>query len=374
MVMKCLKLIIFMGLVILATANSTKIQADDQPQANKYTPQQLDQLLAPIALYPDSLLTQILIASTYPIEIVDADRWLQQNKKLKGDKLQAALDQQSWDPSVKALVALPNVLDMMNNKLDWTQNLGDAFLAQQKDVMNEVQVLRKKAMDAGALQSNQQQQVKTDGNVIIVQPANPQVIYVPTYDPTVVYGPWMYPGYPPYPLYPPPPPGAAMFAFSVGFAVGMAWGPTPNWHGGTVIVNNQTYNHYGPYNPRPGPGPNPPNQQWHPGAGPQPQNNNGLLQQHDPGHRQGVPYSDPSTRNTYSPTDSSAVDNRSGYRGYDDSGDKGSDSAFNGADRGTSAQRDSDRGFQSMHSSGFGGGGYRPSGGRVGGGGFGRFR
>ena len=375
------------GLVLIFLIMPAQISAQDPP-AKTFTQEELNQMLAPIALYPDTLLSQIFIASTYPIEVVQADRWLQQNKKLKGDALSAALDKQTWDASVKGLVAIPKVLDMMNDKLDWTQNLGDAFLAQQKDVMDTVQTLRKKAVDAGNLKSTEQQEVKSDGDIIIVQPADPQVIYVPTYDPTVIYGPWMYPAYPPYPVYPYPPPGAAMFSFSMGFAIGAAWGPQCNWHGGTVIVNPPPPPpgphpgpgpgpHPGPGpNPRPGPGPNP-----HPGPGPNPPSN-GDLWQHDPDHRQGVPYNDSTTRDKYSPSDSSAMDSHQDYRGYDrtgagdsdsntgrqadrsDSDTGGRDNAFGGMDRGGQAQRDSDRGSQSMWSSRSQGGGFSGGGGR----------
>src|SRR5262249_50788384 len=170
-------------------------------------------LVAPIALYPDSLLAQVLMASTYPLEVVEAARFQKANPSLKDKALDDALQKQTWDPSVKSLVSFPEVLTMMNEKLDWTQRLGDAFLAQQSDVMDAVQVLRNKAQAQGNLQSNEQQKVIVQqppadapaGSppVIVIQPANPQVVYVPTYNPTVVYGSWPYPSYPPYSYYPP---------------------------------------------------------------------------------------------------------------------------------------------------------------------------
>ena len=212
----------WISFVLISIAIPVQVSAQDTP-AKTFKQEELDQMLAPIALYPDSLLTQILIASTYPIEVVQAERWLHQNKGLKGDAMSAALDKQTWDDSVKSFVSFPNVLDMMNDKLDWTQNLGNAFLAQQKDVMGTVQELRKKALAAGNLKSTEQQEVKNDGDIIIVQPANPQVIYVPVYDPTVIYGPWWYPAYPPYPVYAYPP-GAALFTFSMGVVIGASWG------------------------------------------------------------------------------------------------------------------------------------------------------
>jgi hypothetical protein len=189
--------------------------------------EELDQLLAPLALYPDSLVAQILMASTYPLEVVQAARWAKANQTLKGDALTKTLEQQDWDPSVKSLVNFPQVLDMMNEKLDWTQKLGDAFLAQQKDVMDTVQKLRLKAYGEGNLKTTEQQKVtvEQETKTIVVEPANPQVVYVPTYNPTVVYGPWWYPAYPPYYYYPPGyVPGAGLFYFGMGVAIGAAWG------------------------------------------------------------------------------------------------------------------------------------------------------
>ena len=153
------------------------------PQAFK--PEELEQMLAPIALYPDSLLTQLLMASTYPLEVVQADRWAKQNKGMKGDALAKALEAQPWDPSVKSMVNFPDVLAMMSGKLDWTQKVGDAFLAQQQDVMGTIQKLRAKAQASGNLKTTKEQVVKTEQQVIIIEPASPQVIYVPTYNPTV---------------------------------------------------------------------------------------------------------------------------------------------------------------------------------------------
>ena len=150
-----------------------------------FSQEQLDQLVAPIALYPDSLLAQIFMASTYPLEVVQAARWVKANKTLKADALTAALEKENWDPSVKSLVNFPQVLDMMNEKLDWTQKMGDAFLAQQKDVMDTVQQLRAKAQAAGNLKTTEQQTVvvEKETQTIIIQSASPQVVYVPTYNP-----------------------------------------------------------------------------------------------------------------------------------------------------------------------------------------------
>ena len=203
--------------------------------------EELEQLLAPIALYPDSLLTQMLMASTYPLEIVQADRWAKQNKGKKGDALAKALEAQPWDPSVKSLVNFPDVLDMMSQKLDWTQKLGDAFLAQQKDVMATVQKLRTKAQASGNLKTTKEQVVKVEKEIIIIEPASPQVVYVPAYNPTVVYGTWAYPAYPPYPVYPPGYTATtAAFSFAAGVAVGAAWVMHGAIQTGTVAVSIST--------------------------------------------------------------------------------------------------------------------------------------
>ena len=231
------------GLLIFTLALPPgSISQESSPQPPKFKEEELAQLVAPIALHPDSLLTQILMASTYPLEVVQAERWMKQNKSLKGDALKAALDKQPWDNSVKSLVPFPEVLTMMSEKLEWTQKLGDAFLAQQKDVMDMVQKLRRKADEEGNLKSSKEQEVKKEGDIIIVQPTNPEVIYVPTYNPTVVYGAWYYPAYPPYPVYVYPP-GAALFTFSMGIMIGAAWhggGCYPDYHGGNVNIDNST--------------------------------------------------------------------------------------------------------------------------------------
>ncbi len=229
-------------IILVLTAPSQILAQGSQPgSATILTKEELAQLLAPIALYPDDLISQILMASTYPLEIVQADRWVQQNKNLKGDALAKALEQQTWDPSVKSLVNFPQVLSMMSEKLDITTKLGDAFLSQQKDVMDTIQELRKKAYAQGNLKTTEEQKVVVEKETIIIQPANPQVVYVPTYSPTVVYGVWAYPAYPPYPYYPPGyVAGAAVFSFAAGVAIGAAWGYAwggCDWHHGDVNVN-----------------------------------------------------------------------------------------------------------------------------------------
>lgn len=383
--------------------------------------EELDQLLAPIALYPDNVLTAVLISSTYPLEVVQAERWLKTNKDLKDDALKAALDKQPWDDSIKALVPFPEVLNMMSEKLEWTQKLGDAFLAQQKEVMDTAQKLRRKAAEAGNLKSSEEQEVKEEGDIIIIQPANPQVVYVPVYNPTVVYGPWPYPAYPPYPVYVYPPPAAVAFSFTIGVAIGAAWhgGYYHNyWHGGTVVVTHPPGGRpggpggvVGPGGPgtRPpggsGSSPSPGRPSTLPstgGPGTTPPGGGASPEQwkHNPEHRQGVAYRDSSTRDKYSPTNRAAADNRKDYRGYNNTGagvaDRTAnrqpaqgqnrmsdrtgngasyrDNAFGGMDRGGQVNRESTRGHQSLSSAqSRGGGASRPSGGMSrGGGGRGR--
>ncbi len=212
---------------------------------------ELEALVSPIALYPDPLLSEILMASTYPLEIVEAERWVNKNKSLQGDQLKAAVDKQGWDDSVKSLTATPSVLDMMSDKLDWTQKLGDAVLAQQADVMDAVQRLRAKAQANNKLASNTQQMVTTqqqDGTqAIVIAPAQPDTIYVPYYDPSVVYGAWPYPAYPPYYW---PAPGyiaggiiATGIAFGAGYALGRwvsggyRWGGGFNWGNNNINIS-----------------------------------------------------------------------------------------------------------------------------------------
>jgi hypothetical protein len=190
--------------------------------AETFKPEQLDQLLAPVALYPDTLLAQILMAATYPLEIVKADRWLQDpsHANLRGDQLAEAIAAESWDPSVKSLVPFPQILRMMDEQLDWTEHLGDAVLAQQADVMDSIQRLRNQAAAAGTLWSNAQQRVTTERQGIVIEPANPGVIYPPVYNPAGVYGPWPYPDYPPFDISPFGTDFGLEAPFGIGFGVG----------------------------------------------------------------------------------------------------------------------------------------------------------
>lgn len=229
----------------LALAQSSGQQSGTQQLSQA----QLASLVAPIALYPDPLVAQILMASTYPLEVAEAYNWQKSNQDLKGSALNNALKQQTWDASVKSLVSFPAVLGMMGSQLNWTQQLGNAVLAQQKDVMAAIQDLRKKAQASGALKSTSQQTVSTEGSgassTVVIQPANPQVVYVPTYNPTVVYGGWPYPAYPPVSYYPPGyVAGTALLSFGVGMAVGAAlWGGC-HWGSGSLTINNNNFNSF----------------------------------------------------------------------------------------------------------------------------------
>jgi len=221
------------------------------PTQSLLKPAELDQLLAPIALHPDPLLSELLIASTYPLEVVQADRWAKSNSALKGDALTAALAKQSWDDSVKSLVQVPSVLAMMSEQLDWTQKLGDAVLAQQADVMDAIQRLRARARANGKLESTKEQTVtvKTEDQkqYVVIEPASPNEIYVPYYEPAMVYGDWPYPDYAPY--YFPPPYGyipSAALATGVAFAAGVAaryafWGNC-DWGRRNINVANRNVN------------------------------------------------------------------------------------------------------------------------------------
>jgi Protein of unknown function (DUF3300) len=243
------------------------------------TQQELDQMLAPIALYPDSLLSHILMASTYPLEIVEAARWVKAHPTLQGDQAVKATDQYNWEPSVKSLVAFPNVLAMMDEKLEWTERLGDAFLSQESEIMDTVQNLRQRASTNGTLQSTDQARIDQEGQNISITSPDPQVVYVPYYDPTVIYGPWWWPAYPP--VFWRPWPGYFM---GPGLGIGYAWGPGvrvgagfffgafdwPHRQVNVVTVNNYYYH-------------NTITRAW----------------THDPVHRRGVPYQQAALRQQY---------------------------------------------------------------------------
>ena len=198
-----------------------------EPPYTHQTSEQLQQLIAPIALYPDSLVAQILAASTFPEQVVEADRWVQSHPDLKGDDLGHAVDKQDWDPSVKALAAFPSVLGNMDKNLSWTSSLGDAYYNQQPDVMKAIQVMRRRAEQAGNLKSTPEQSVETQGSTIVIQPAAPEVVYVPAYDPWVVYGDPIlaWPGWYPYPgIWYEGPYLSWGLGFEVGWFGGFGWG------------------------------------------------------------------------------------------------------------------------------------------------------
>ena len=230
-----------------AQDEATPAQAAPAPAYTQQTPEQLQQLVAPIALYPDSLVAQVLAASTFPEQVVEANRWAQAHPDLKGDALGQAVDQQPWDPSVKALTAFPSVLGNMDKNLSWTSSLGDAYYNQQQDVMDAVQVMRKKAQDAGNLKTTPQQTVAAQDSDITIEPSDPDEVYVPAYNPWLVYGypvvAW--PGWYPYPgiWF-----GGPYLSFGIGFPIGWfggfgwGWGHWGfDWHGRYAVFNHGRY-------------------------------------------------------------------------------------------------------------------------------------
>jgi hypothetical protein len=368
-------------------------QNDKQP----FRPEELDQMLAPIALYPDSLLSQVLMAAGYPLEIVEAARWSKANPTLKGDAAVTAVKDMSWDTSVKSLVAFPDVLNQMNEHLDWTQKMGDAMISQEQDVADSVQRLRAKAQAAGNLQSTPQQTVTTQGSgdniQYVIAPTDPQVVYVPSYNPSWAYGSWPYPAYPPtyYPLA-----GALArgFFWGVGFAAGNALFGGWNWGGrGNSYVNvnvNRAVNIDNHFD--------------------RTRINNDGKWQHNPDHRKGVGYRDPGTRQKYNQAPRPGAAQRQEFRGRLDGNAEAANrpqvanrtpggsgaggarpnvpqrqpvnrtnerpNALNGVNRGQQVNREAARGQQQMNRAqshpnyqarGGGGGGARPAGGGGGG-------
>lgn len=196
MIMASMALLVIAMLGIPGGLSAQDFGAQGQPE--KFSREELTQMLAPLALYPDSLIAQILMASTYPLEIVEAERWLRQNRELQGESLDKALLLKPWDPSIKSLCHFPDILFAMSEKLDQTRKLGDAFLVQEKEVMEVIQELRGKAQDQGNLGTTDEQKVIVEREIIRIEPADTRVIYLPVYDPLYVYGPWWYPAYPPY--------------------------------------------------------------------------------------------------------------------------------------------------------------------------------
>ncbi|HEU5233512.1 MAG TPA: DUF3300 domain-containing protein [Terriglobales bacterium] len=293
--------LVCIALIVPGETVMTWAQDAGQQQA-KIPPDQLDSLVAPIALYSDPLLAQTLAASTYPLEIIQLQQWLEKNKSLKDKQLADAVKKQDWDASVQAMAAFPDLVKQLSDNIKWTTDLGNAFLAQQSDVMDAVQRMRVKAKDNGNLKSSDQQKVETkvieNKSVVVIEPSSPEVIYVPSYNPTVVYGAPAYP-YPPI-AYPPPGYYAAGMAlsFGVGVAMGAAWGGCCGWNAGwggnnNVYINNNNNfvnNSNRNYNRQ-----NVNNRQTV-------NRGNGNTWQHNPQHRGGAPYSNSQLANKYGGT------------------------------------------------------------------------
>jgi hypothetical protein len=335
------------------------------PPGQALTPDQLNDLVAPVALYPDPLLSQVLVASTYPLEVVQAFQWLQRNPGLTGPALTQAVQQQNWDPSIQALMVFPDVIKRLNDDVTWTTNLGNAFLAQQADVMDAVQRMRLKAQQAGKLGSTPQETVTTTNQagqpIVEIEPANPEVIYVPVYNPVWVWGaPLWYP----YPSWYWPGPGVMVGGFGFGFGVGISiggffgggwggwggWGWHPNWGGRTIIVNNAFIHRYN-FNTA------------HlanvHGSG---------VWQHDPAFRGGVPYSNARLNEQYRgnvranvgerPAVNQPQGERFGNRNVPNNAPAARNgSAFGGAGNGSAARQQADHGYSSLGSARTGGGG-----------------
>jgi len=323
-----------------------------KPASGKtFSQQDLDELMAPVALYPDALLAQVLMASTYPLEVVEAARWQKQNASLKDKALEEALKTQTWDESVKALTTVPQVLTMMNEKLDWTTKLGDAFLADQEKVLKTAQALRKKADEAGNLKSSKEMTVKKETEnsvqIIKIEQPDPQTVYVPTYNPATVYGTWWYAYPPPYYYYPP---GYA-YGAGMAFASGVFWGAAIaggiGWGNNEININRNTNINTGNRNNIQG------GNKW----------------QHNPEHRKGAQYRDSATASKYGKgSDRAAAQSREQFRGRAEQGR----SEMSQMDRGEMQNRVSqaDRASASQRGGGdrAGGGGNYGGGDRGGGG------
>ena len=324
------------GLVLSSLPISVQpVAAQDQPPPDKaLSAGEIEALVAPIALYPDQLLAKVLIASTYPLEVVEADRWAQSNANLKGSALDSAAAKQSWDDNVKSLTATPAVLKMMSDRLDWTQKLGDTFLSQEKDVTDAVQRLRRKAQEHGTLKTTAQQTVTTQNvsdyqvsgggggggevqyqgeqsgsgqsQVIVIEPTEPNTVYVPYYDTQTAYGGWPYPSYPPYSY--PPPYGYGWAAAGLGFLAGAAiaggwWNCGVGWGNGGVYINHNNFNNFNRNN-----------------INNINRNNirNGQRWNHQVNHRKGVGYGNNGLRDKYGRNSGRGANGRQDFRGRGD--------------------------------------------------------
>jgi hypothetical protein len=342
-----------------------------QTEPAKIPNDQLDSLVAPIALYPDPLLAQVLAASTYPLELIQLQQWLEKNKGLKDKELTEAVKKQPWDPSVQAMAVLPDAVKRLAGDIQWTTDLGNAFLAQQSDVMDAVQRMRKKAQEKGNLKTGEQQKVETkvveSKQVIVIEQANPQVVYVPSYNPTVVYGPPVYP-YPPV-TYPPPGYYAAGVAisFGVGMMMGAAfsggWGWGCGWGGNNnvTINNNNNFNRNTNVNGGNRANVNGGNRANQLNAS----NRSGNSWQHNPQHRGGAPYGDRNTANKFGGSArGDSMGNRQNNARQGQRGDAGNRAAGGAGDRaGSRGGAGDNRPGASTNDRGGnrGGGGDRPS-------------
>jgi len=304
---------ILMGALFTGSAQTSPPQGSQAPptQTQTLTADQLNDLVAPIALYPDGLLSQVLVASTYPLEVVEAQQWLQKNPTLSGTQLTDAAQQQPWDPSVQALLAFPEVLNRLNQDIHWTTDLGNAFLAQQTDVMGAVQRLRASALANGRLMSTPQQTVSTetqDGQpAIVIEPANPDVVYVPTYDPSYVWGPPVEGSYPSlyYPTY--------GYGWGPGIDLGFwgGWGWGPDWFGGGIFIDNDFFHRHGFDRDRDR-GDRGRGDRGDRGRGDRERGLNRDRWAHDPGHRLGVPYPNQQLAGRFQPASAASRANRGG--------------------------------------------------------------
>lgn len=339
------------------TPPDTPATLTDAPAGNTEPPlnqAQLEQLLAPIALYPDALLAQILMAATYPLEVVQAAQWRKSNPAPQGKALEDALVTQPWDASVKSLTAFPPVLEMMNERIAWTQQLGDALLSDQKRLLEAVQSLRRKANAQGSLETNNQQAVFAEEGeaapYLRIEPADPEVLYVPAYDPTYAYGAWPYPDYPPHYYYPPGHyPGSAFWTFTAGIIIGSAlWGDC-DWNGGGLHVEHQRYNKFSRSNV------SGKRSEW----------------KHNIEHRRDTPYRDRSVARRYGHDGATRItQTRQDYRGRAESGQRADTGqrggGFSGIDQGRRTGEFQSRGSASRQATGGGFRGGRASGGRGG--------
>jgi hypothetical protein len=388
--------VLFIALLILGLVLGVVVAQNPQqtlPAAapgTPLTPQALDDLVAPIALYPDPLLGQILAASTYPLEVVEAEQWVRDHPKWKGKKLMDEAKKQSWDASVQSLVAFPDVLSRLSDDVNWTTQLGNAFLAQQKDVMEAVQRMRSTAVQKGTLKSTPQLNVNTQNQggqtAITIEPVNPDIWYVPYYNPLFIWGPPVWGIYPPWAY-----PGVELgFGFFPGIDLGFyfggwggwgwgGWGWGLNWYGGGIFIDGSFFHRFGYHGYGGGLG----RAAW----------------AHDPAHRLGVPYGNREVANRYGrgaggeagrfggergeagrpggeggrvggERGESRPQQRFGSRGFEQRGYTNNHSVFGGSHDGGMTRMQSDRGFSSIGGrGGFGGGGFGGGGGFHGGGG-----